>query len=173
MLKELLTTYWSQVTLLLLGIAFFIKRLFDNKSKKVEINHSLFQQNKIDTVNNYFKNYARVELMWRQIQTWKIFSREVSTVEMDNIIWPPLNDLKQSILELKLYFDDDIHTHFNEILENFLSINSELMDIHFGDNEGLNAIKKSNRFSVFKDKAIRRNGEILGIISKKFRQSFK
>ena len=54
-LKELFTTYWSQITLLLIGISYFIKRGFDIKTRKIEINHSLYQQNRLSTVNRFLK----------------------------------------------------------------------------------------------------------------------
>ena len=43
-IADLFTTYWSQMTLILLGVGYFFKRWFDNKSKKIEINHSIYQQ---------------------------------------------------------------------------------------------------------------------------------
>jgi len=42
-IKEILTTYWSQTLLLLLGIGYLVKRGLDFRSKKKEINHSLFK----------------------------------------------------------------------------------------------------------------------------------
>ncbi len=62
-IEELFTTYWSQVTLLIIGIGYFIKRIFDQKSKKLEINHSLFQQNRINAVSKFLSTYAKTELM--------------------------------------------------------------------------------------------------------------
>jgi len=55
-IKDLLTIYWSQFTLILIAIGslvfYFIKRHFDKSSKKIEINHSLFQQNRLNLNNS-------------------------------------------------------------------------------------------------------------------------
>jgi hypothetical protein len=168
-IEEVFTTYWSQVTILLFAIAYFIKRIFDLKSKKLEINHSLFQQNKINTVNDYFKNYARAELMWQQLQIWNILSNKLTAADMDKYIWPPLRDLKQSVLELHLYFEDDLHKPFSDIFENMLSINTELGEIYSMSNVEDKVIIKANRFESFKKKMISENNNILMALSKTIR----
>jgi len=57
-ITELLTTYWSQVTLILIAIGslvfYFIKRHYDKSSKKTEINHGLFQQHAANTICTVF-----------------------------------------------------------------------------------------------------------------------
>jgi hypothetical protein len=71
-LKDIFTTYWSQVTLILLAVGYLIKRGLDIKSKKTEINHSLFQQNRISSVKTFFSKYAKTELMWNQLAIYEI-----------------------------------------------------------------------------------------------------
>lgn len=90
-LKDILTTYWSQITLLLVGIGYLIKRGLDIKSKKLEINHSLFQQNRLYAINRFFESYAKVELMWNQIAIYDIISQKLSPMEIDLLVFPTLN----------------------------------------------------------------------------------
>ena len=63
-LSDLFTTYFPQVTLILGAVAslgfYFIKRGYDLKSKKVEIKHSIFQQNKLDSIKSFFSEYILV-----------------------------------------------------------------------------------------------------------------
>ena len=171
--QKLFSEYWSQVTLLLLAISYFIKRIFDNKSKRIEINHSLFQQNRLTAVNSYFKSLARTELMWRQLQIWNILDNKLNAVELDNIIWPPLNELKQSVLELKIYFNNDTHKYFEQMLEKYISINSELSKLYFWTGPEMTIVQKVNRFETFKEKAIKENNETLSILCDEIRKMFQ
>lgn len=84
-LIELFTTYLSQLTLVLLAISYFIKRLFDNKSKKLEITYSLFQQNKIIAINNFFANYIKVEFLWNQLSHREALSYKITAKRIRHI----------------------------------------------------------------------------------------
>jgi hypothetical protein len=170
--QDLLTTYWSQVTLLLLTVGYFIKRIFDNKSKKLEISYSLFQQNRINTVNNFFSNYAKVEFMWHKLPHSDILSHKMPGKEIDQIIWPQLNDLKQSVLELKMYFLANDHIYFQKLLDNLLLINGNLMDNHSYYGEEPSLIQKINDFLFFKDKILKENKKVIDDLSLMVRKSF-
>jgi len=172
-IEEIFTTYWSQVTLLIIGIGYFIKRIFDQKSKKLEINHSLFQQNRINAVSKFLSTYAKTELMWREVAIYKILSKELKADQIDNIIWPPLREMKMSVLELKIYFEGDTHNGFEKLLEGFLSINSKLIDLYSEKNEDLLLIQKSNEFHSFKDKTLIKNEELLTNLCKEIRKIYK
>ncbi len=172
-IEELLTTYWSQVTLLLVTTGYFIKRIFDQKSKKLEINHSLFQQNRINALSNFLSAYGKTELMWREIAIYRILNNTLDTNQIDSIIWPPLNELKRSVLELQLYFDEDKHKNFEKLLDGFLSINNMLSSIYFGTNEGLTLIQKSNNFHSFKEKVFKENNALLNSVCREIRQIYK
>jgi hypothetical protein len=72
-IEKLFTEYWSQFTLLLIGFGYFIKRIFDNISKRQEINHSLFQQKKLEVANSFFSTYAKAELIFTHIKSIKFY----------------------------------------------------------------------------------------------------
>lgn len=172
-IKDIFTTYWSQATLLLLGLGFLIKRLLDIKSKKLEINHSLFQQNILELVNKFSANYKKVELMWHQIAIYDVIDRKLTAKQLDNIVFPVMNDLDETIQELRMYFDDNQHKYFTDIKQNLLLIHGELSDIYSSVREDLTAIQKANNYSAAKTKVYAENKKILNSISEMIRKSFK
>ncbi len=171
--QKIFTDYWGQITLLLLAISYFVKRVFDNKSKKIEINHSLFQQNRITAINTFFKNYAKAELMWNQLQIWNIVSNKLSAIEMDKIIIPPLNEVRQSVLELKIYFEPAAHKSFEQILDNFLSINGKLMDIYFWSSNEETITRKVNDFDLYRTKMFKENNRLIDLVCSEIKETFK
>lgn len=172
MIKEILTTYWSQSVLIILGIAYFVKRLFDSKAKKIEIKYSLFQQNRIIAVNTFFLNYAKVEFMWHKLPYYAILNHKMTPEEIDEIIWPPLYDLKKSIFELKIYFDANEHKYFNDLYENFLSLNGNLLEATLGNSEEKNTTKKYNSFAVLRNNVFVENNKIINEITNMVRKSY-
>jgi hypothetical protein len=172
-IKDLLTTYWSQVTLILIAIGYLVKRILDNKSKKIEINHSLFQQNRINAVKMFFSKYAKAELMWHQIAIFEILNNKIPTKEIDKIIFPFLNELEETLLELKIYFDADDHKYFEELTKGLLSINDKLISIYFDSNAEKNLVKKSNEYSFYKDEILKKNKAIMDKLCLKIRETFE
>jgi hypothetical protein len=148
-LKELLTTYWSQTTLVILLSSYFIKRIFDNRSKKLEINHSLFQQNRIDAINRFFSIYAEVQLMWQQLNVYPIFLKEKDLKEIDAMLLPPLNRLAASQLELKIYFKANKYDCFEDLIKNMLSINEELMRLYLLSESEKKIVDKVSDYKLF------------------------
>ncbi len=161
------------MTLLLIGLGYFIKRGFDNKSKKIEINHTIYQQNRITAVNKFYENYAKAELMWNQIAIYDILSRKLSAKEIDKIIFPILNELDKDLLELRIYFTVKQHQYFNDLVENILSINGKLSNLYFDYNQDLTDTVKAIEFDFFKTDTLKKNNEILDKISQIIRETYK
>jgi len=172
-LKELLTTYFSQLTLILAALGYMLKRVFDTISKKTEINHNLFQQKRLESVNNFFKTYAQTEQMWNSISTWDILEHKIPAKEMDSIIFPHINELKRNVLELQIYFDDKEHKSFVDILDNVNSINSKLSKVYFDYNPEKTYIDKSNEFLDHKFQKLKDNKNIFREISLTLKKMFK
>lgn len=162
----------SQVPIFLLAISYFIKRYYDLKTKKVELNHSLFQQNRISAINNFYSNYAKVEFMWHELSINDILEYKILPKEIDKVIWPPLNDLKKSVLELKVYLTLDNHSYFQKLLDNFLLVNNNLIRNYFDYDRDKTVTNKKNSFSIFKEKIVKENNNILDQVSIKIRKSF-
>lgn len=172
LLKELFTTYWSQLTLLLLGIGYFIKRGLDTISNKREINHNLFQQYRLKAVNDFFSSYAKTEQMWKDLSIYPILEYKIDTKEMDKIIFGPVNELRKSVLELLIYFPEKDHKLFSDILNNVLSINGKLSEIYFKYDKETSVIVKSNEFGFFRDEKLDENKELFKQLSQTVKRTF-
>jgi hypothetical protein len=172
MWKELLTTYWSQTTLLLLGVGYLLKRVFDDRSKRVEINHTLFQQNRISAVGTFFKSYAAVELMWRQVQVHAIANKKLDAKEIDEYVFPPINSLKTSLIELQIYFSKDSYKKVEEIYNNILSINDALSQMFFWSNDDDRRIEVTNKFAFHRDAILKKNSKLLDTFTDEIRAEF-
>jgi hypothetical protein len=172
-LEKIFTTYWSQVTLILVGLGYFIKRLFDNNSKKQEINHSLFQNKKLEAVNSFFSTYAKSKQMWTHIKIYQILRNEFSPSEIDAMIFPTLNELNKNVIELQIYFDERSHKEFEDIFINMQQINNKLSELYFDYDENISDTNKSTDFSIYKRNLLEQNEYILKQITKKLKQSFQ
>lgn len=170
--EDFLTKYWSQVVLALGFVACFGQLFFNLKYKKIEISFSLFQQNKISAVSNFYLNYAKVESMWHQLPIFDIYNQKISAKEMDNLIYPPLYELQKSILELKIYFSGDEHKNFQNILNNFYMINNNIKKHYINDYDEINTLYKTNDFSSVVDKVTNDNNLIINNISNVIKKSF-
>jgi len=170
--KELLTTYWSQLTLIVLGLGYLIKRALDLRTKKLEINHSLFQQKRLESVNNFFTSYARTEQMWIDLAIYDILNGRLEAKEIDDIIYPHINELKRNLLELQIYFEENDHKHFAQILADTKAINSALKKIYFDVNSNATVTDKSNVFQFAKDEKTAQNEKIFRNLSVLIRKTF-
>ena len=175
-LEDLLTTYWAQTTLiitLLIGvIGYFIKRFFDTKSKKIEINHTLYQQNRLTTVNRFFESYADAEKLWNEISIYKVVTKEYSTVDMDSLTRPILNELDRSLFELMIYFENDEYKKFEKLVSNIKSIHNKVRDLYFDYESKMTETNKANSFDSVKNKAYKENKEIICELSKAMKEIF-
>jgi len=172
-IKELFTIYWSQFTIILLGLGYFIKRLFDSISKKNEINHTLFQQKRLDAVNKFYLNYSDAQQMWKNISTLNIFQNNLSAIEIDKIIQPHINSLKSNILELQIYFDQKEHNLFQRIFNNIENVNQKLSTLYFDYDEKNSVVQKSNSFHTFRAEKLKDNETIFIELSVIIKETFK
>ena len=172
-IEQLFTTYWSQLTLILLGIGYFIKRILDSISKKREINHSLFQQKRLESVNSFFSIYAKTERMWVHIRIHEIVQNKISPTDLDEIIFPLVNELKRNLLELQIYFNDRDHARFKNIYDNINLINSKLIDVYFDFDQNKTNTQKSNSFQFYRDDLLEKNEIILKHITLNLKKTFQ
>jgi len=170
-LEQIFTTYWSQTTLLLLGIAYIIKRIIELRSKKTEINHNLFQQKRLEAANTFFSNCATTERMWKDIPIYNILENKMSSKEIDAYIFPHLNEVRRNVFELQIYFDSKDHNLFKLILKNMEIISGKLSEQYFNYHEA-NLITKANAFQFALEDVLKENALIYERITKRIRQKF-
>ena len=171
-LKEVLTIYWSQLTFLLLGLGIIIKIILDFISKKKEINHSLFQEKKLQAVNNFFEHLSKIEQHWIELPIFEILRKEIKPKELDDIQFPLISHLKQSILELQIYFKEKEHQKFKEILENTFEIRRTLSDVYLNYSPGEKTVERSNNFLLKREQIGEKNQEIIKLITRSIRNGF-
>jgi len=172
-IEEMVTKYWSQITLLLLGIGYFVRSILDLVFKKREINHTLFQNRRLESVSHFYSLYAKTEQMWKGISIYEILNRKITPKEIDNIVFPSIDELQRTVLELEIYFDEKQYNHFEDILNNVQMINKRLSQLYWNDDENVTTINKANDFEFFRDKKLLENKPILKQISIILKESFK
>lgn len=176
-IKELFTTYWSQFTLLLLTFGYLIKYVFDFISKKKEINFSIYQNRKLESINKFFLNYARVENMWLDLSVYPILKGELNAYKIDEIIFGPINELRSSTFEIKLFSNDDESKNFVLLYESMMSINQKLRELYNKTTfTGVKPLKVSDEvyeFNTFRDSIFKKNEELLNEIYILFKKSYK
>jgi len=149
-IKELLTTYWNNILIILAIFGFWGQWYFNLRSKKIETKYLLFQQNKIVTVIKFYSCFTRAHKMWETFPIYKVLSQKLSVIDMDNIITPSLQDMKICLFELSLYFNEEDMKVFDSVNEQLTSINSLVYQIFFGDIKDDNT-KLANKFSSTRD----------------------
>lgn len=127
-IEEIFTTYWSQITLLLLGVGYLIKAWIDARNKRKEINHNLYQERKLNSLNTFFLVYSKNHQAWQDLVFELALSNGFSAKELDEKLTVPLNELKRSVLELQIYSDKNLQQHFKSIYQSFYLINVELQN---------------------------------------------
>ena len=169
---EIFTTYWSQIVLLAAGAGYLIKVFIENKYKKVEINHSVFQQNKINAISAYFAAYAEAELMWNHLSIYEVLQDKVDVKEMDRIVFPSLNKLKKADLELKIYLEPELSRLFEDLTKKTRLINGVLKQVYFNlENEESLSIRVTV-FSNYLEDTLEENNRLINELTKKVRKSF-
>jgi len=176
-LKELFTTYWSQFTLILLGLGYLIKYVLDLVFKKREINFTIIQNRKLDSINKFFSRYAKVESMWLDLAVYPILRGEVKADEIDIIIFSSINDFKSSVFEVKIYTNDEENEKYDLLYENMMLINKKLNSLYMKTTfSGIKPTKVSdevNEFSEFRDNLLKKNSLIIGDICKELKKTYK
>ncbi|QQU04750.1 hypothetical protein [Myroides odoratus] len=171
-IDKLLTLYWSQMAFLLLGLGFIIKSVISLRTKKIEINHNLFQQKRLETLNSFFSNCATAERMWKDIPIYDILSYKITSKEIDKLIFPIVNEIRRNVFELKIYFELDTYKEFEMILKNMELINGKLSEQYFNYNPEVNIITKANNFQFTLDDILKENELAYNRIAKNIKKKF-
>ncbi len=175
-LKELLTTYFPQLTLILGGLGvlifYFIKRYFDLNAKKVETRYAIFQQSRIDALRKYFDSYTKSQRALGLISTGKLVSREYTSEELDGITKDPIGNLIADDLTLGLYFEGEVLEKFNDVTQNILRIHGLYLNAFVGMGEHDNAMNESNYLHLEMKNVGELNSQALKALGKKIRISF-
>ena len=169
--KDLFTTYGSYPTLIILGIGYLIKRIYDLKSKKIEVHYSLFQTEKLKEITNFFTCYEKALVMWHKFSIHHVMDGHLNATALDEIIWAPMNNLKIATIELHLYLNDDQLKPYELVYSHLLDINGAVS--YAKSNRGLiDHIKLANQYSGAYDRAINESDILLRQIGDQTRIMF-
>jgi hypothetical protein len=169
----LFTKYGTYVTLFFGVIAYFIKRAYDYKSKKIEINHSIFQQHRIDSVNRFFINYNAAKAMWRELPHYDVIENVTSAKDLDNKVQPVMRDLRLSMLELRFYFEPKTYALFEEIENGLNKIYNTVGTLRGDYGKRENKIARGNKLSFSMDENFRANDKLIGQLCDLIRENYK
>jgi len=175
-LKDLFTTYWSQITLLLFTFGYLIKYTLDLVFKKREINFSIIQNRRLDAINNFFTKYVKVESMWLGLSIYPILREDIKATEIDNIIFRAIDDFKSSVFETKLYLYKNEQNNFELLYDNMMLINKKLyslyLDSTFSGEKLQKVSDKVYEFTSYRDEILRKNLIVINEIGIVVRKSY-
>lgn len=113
--RELATTY-SGVTIAILAlIGYFIKRVYDLKSKKVEIRYSLFQQNKITALTYYVSSYVHMDKLMHKMWVDGEFRVPIA---LESEIESGIENFRVALNQLNLYMSAKEMNEFRSLFMN-------------------------------------------------------
>jgi hypothetical protein len=166
---KILTDYSWLVVLIITAIMYFVKRIFDLKNKKREVNHSLFQQNRIDVVNRFYAVYAETVQMWNRLSVIPALNGKIDASEMGRIT--DLSSLDKIVLELQIYFKESDYNHFVQIKVNMDGIHRKMLVLYFDVND-MKLGEKTNHFLAFRKAKEEENIATLKKISEIIRATY-
>ena len=171
-LKEVLSTYWAQVVLILGGIGFLIKHWMDTNSKRKEINHSKFLEHRMNGLNAFFSSYAQLERLWDTLPIYQILNYEFKAYELDEMTISGINSLKSSTYALMLYLDGEDYKKIDNIFQNMMEIHSKLIDLYFCDGT-LTPPQKASTYDLIKTSVSKKNASLLEEICSTIQKDYK
>ena len=75
--------------------------------------------------------YSEAENVWRDLPIYNIINEKLPVKEMDNLIFPSMNNLKNTQVELYLYLNNIEIKPFEEIVDSLFKLNKKVSDIYF------------------------------------------
>jgi hypothetical protein len=167
-------TYWPQITLVLLGIGYIIKRIFDNKSKRMEIDYTVYRQFKLNAITSFLEAYSLVQTMWLNLNYFEVFEGKLTGKELDEFVWNSLEKMKKSTIDLKIYYEETDYPSFEEITRIMIGINSHFSQSYISQLLGdkINLTKMGNSFVSFRDAELKKANNLLLAFAKEVKNDF-
>ena len=130
--EELATTY-SGVTIAILAlIGYFIKRVYDLKSKKIEIRYSLFQQNKITALTYYVSSYVHMDKLMHKM--WTDGELNVSPA-LESDLLAGTENLRIALNQLNLYLSPIEMNEFHKLFMNIEGMWPHIQSLRSSNNQ--------------------------------------
>lgn len=147
---------------------FFQKKVINNLYFS---QHSLFQQNKINAIIKFLSCYAKNEQLWKHIPYTNIIQNKYTPKEVDELIFPLMNDLQSSKNELALFLDENNLVLFEEITDSIMQLSDTLQKLYFSTNDKKD-VSISNEFYFLQRKVFKENKNRILEVGKMSRKMF-
>ncbi|WP_029280750.1 hypothetical protein [Pedobacter borealis] len=104
-------------------------------NKKDELRHSLFQNLKVESMNNFIECYTASGLCWIQLPYFDILSHKITGKEVDEYVIPTHNKFTASYYKLFIILDSKEMLEFTEIYSSISEVNRLLGILMFDYDE--------------------------------------
>lgn len=147
--------YWDRIILLSGIIGFFIREIYKLYLKKEEINFSLYQKNKINSIYEYIDAYNDFKQSICDLP-FNVFSGKINGSELDSITTYLLDKMKKKDLMLRIFLDDQLYIKFKQITDESILLVSHLSTIlkhkELTNDKYQEAINKNITYFKYKEK---------------------
>lgn len=158
--KELLTTYWPQAVAIGGFVAFFVNRIFDLRSKKIEHKQETFQQHRIGVILDFMRSYNSVQAYYR-----RMLSLDFDFQRDKELLIGKTEELYSTYFYLRLFLDPmemaryaDLMVAMNGLLDKISANTDEtrkvISDTLESNNQNFKVITKMFRENANQHKAI-------------------
>lgn len=145
-----ISLYWAQISFVAISIGYLYKEAHAFYLKKKEINHSLFQKRKLDSIDEYIKACVKYKQAVSNASLYLILIGSTPIEDLDNTLTVSINGVRSANGMMELYFDKNIFSKFQKITNELNSIDYQIYRITSRSNRKENAAVYSNEFEVFK-----------------------
>ena len=168
-LKELLTTYWSQTILIIGGISYIIKLSFDLRSKKIELKHSLFEQNRVNSITKFLGAYLDLEQNYKLIPEGRLKLSSLSTEKYDEIFLKKNGEMYSAYFYLKMYLEPLELVRYADLVIEMRNISTEIKNAYIKlDTEKEESVEKNLKNYIVERIGV--NNDNFKVISQLFRE---
>jgi hypothetical protein len=169
-IKEILTIYWSQTVLIIAGFGYLIKRIFDLRTKKIEIKQNLFQQNRMNVIMRFMESYIKLQQFYRQICQPEFNLKEQTTQVFHESLSRILEELYASFFYLRLFLDPLEQARYSDLMNEMRNISTTIKESAKKTPENA-PLRSEVDVKDFIDGKLRVNNENFKIISEIFREN--
>ena len=169
-LKDILTTYWAQTVLLMAVIGFLLKRIFDLRTKKIEVKQSLFQQNRNTAIIRFIDTYIGLQSLYRQILSQTFDNNNIGNTDFNKLADEKYEQLYSSFFYFTIFLDPLEQARYADLVTEMRNISTKIIDtstkVYTGDKDLLIAELKA----YISDK-LKVNKENIKVIGQIFREN--
>jgi len=125
-----------------IAISPFIQHFFAKRKTRFEI----FEKHGQEILLEYFKAYSDVESMWRHFPFIQSLDKKYSVFEIDQMIWPKMNNFRTYTLILGVFSKKEIRDIVDAIFKNYITLNGSYLSNTLLSTK--NSMEKSNNFAL-------------------------